>query len=542
MPLPGSVHHDSPIPEKRFHIVQRGDKWCLLSKTDGSTLGCHPTKDAAEAQERAIQANKHSWGEISVAKMREICPACADKMEAKRMRSLKLDFSQKNFGLSPQALSGLCDHFGDQQGFRTRCMDSKGLGEGIGDMGAFCNWLKDQCFGTVKDAQVASHATDGTKDIKGVEIFAVGQWNGDEYTLKDLDQIVSSFEETKDYLKPYLKLGHSDDQQLLAEDSLPAAGWISNVYRKGSKLLADFCDMPSKIYDLVKKKAYARVSSEIFMNIKVNGKDYAKALKAVALLGGETPAVQTLEDIHALYAIGAAVAAYANKAEVREYEFDSALPQEVKMDPVHNPVAPGAAPAHQPAPMQKEPDGDECYKQLMKAHGELDMMRKQMAEMEPKQKAMQEEMSGYKQKCEVLSRDLVSANAELTKIHAERRADTVKTRVNNLIGEKKIMPSQAPALEAVLMHAMESNVKKFKLGEKDMDLESIVMQFVENGSGGGLPTQPRTDSGVSASIDPENGESVHQAVLKHMADNKVNNYTLAYKAVIKALKDKEPKK
>lgn len=41
-------------------IVERNGKWLLLSKKTGKVLGTHPTKEEAEAQERAVQASKHS--------------------------------------------------------------------------------------------------------------------------------------------------------------------------------------------------------------------------------------------------------------------------------------------------------------------------------------------------------------------------------------------------------------------------------------------------------------------------------------------------
>ncbi|MEK7139514.1 MAG: hypothetical protein AAB817_02335, partial [Patescibacteria group bacterium] len=67
-----------------------------------------------------------------------------------------------------------------------------------------------------------------TFDISGVEVFAAGEWNEDKYTTQDLDELVTAFHVTKDLAKPYIKLGHSDKQALLAEDELPAAGWITN--------------------------------------------------------------------------------------------------------------------------------------------------------------------------------------------------------------------------------------------------------------------------------------------------------------------------
>lgn len=139
------------------------------------------------------------------------------------------------------------------------------------------------------------------KSIQGVEIFSCGKWNGDNYTIDDLNEMKRAFDETKDGVKPYLKLGHDKDQKLLQSDGLPAAGWIDKIYVKNKKLYADFIDIPSKIYALIKAKAYRKVSSEIFWNIQIGEKKYKRMLSAVALLGADTPGVMNLNDILALY-------------------------------------------------------------------------------------------------------------------------------------------------------------------------------------------------------------------------------------------------
>lgn len=43
-------------------IKHQGGKWVLIAKSTGKVLGTHPTKEAAEAQERAVQASKHADG------------------------------------------------------------------------------------------------------------------------------------------------------------------------------------------------------------------------------------------------------------------------------------------------------------------------------------------------------------------------------------------------------------------------------------------------------------------------------------------------
>ncbi len=143
------------------------------------------------------------------------------------------------------------------------------------------------------------------QSIKAVEIFSVGDWNGDEYSIDDLHVMAKAFAENKTNLRPYLKIGHDKDQKVLKDmlpaEGMPAAGWVDNIYVIGEKLLADFSDIPDKIYGLIKSKAYRKVSSEIFWNIKIGEKIYKRMLGAVALLGAETPGVMNLNDILALY-------------------------------------------------------------------------------------------------------------------------------------------------------------------------------------------------------------------------------------------------
>ncbi len=127
--------------------------------------------------------------------------------------------------------------------------------------------------------------------IKGVEIFKTGTHNGDVYTEKDLDDMVSAFG-VLDY-RPAIKIGHTKDSP-----GSPAYGWVQNIARDGDKLRADFTDMHDSVVEAIRNKAYDRCSSEIYFNLKRGGKDYRRALKAVALLGAEVPAVAGLTPLH----------------------------------------------------------------------------------------------------------------------------------------------------------------------------------------------------------------------------------------------------
>jgi len=137
--------------------------------------------------------------------------------------------------------------------------------------------------------------------VQGVEVFSTGIWNGDEYTVADLQLMVDAFDQNAEGFRPFLKLGHTDKQKLLQVEGLPAAGWIERLYVRRDKLLADFMDIPKKIFELIQKKAYRKVSAEIYWDIVIHGKKFKRMLGAVALLGAENPGVMNLRDILSNY-------------------------------------------------------------------------------------------------------------------------------------------------------------------------------------------------------------------------------------------------
>lgn len=141
------------------------------------------------------------------------------------------------------------------------------------------------------------------ESLDNVDIFAVGKWNKDKYSAIDLQEMIQNFNALKDVVKPPAKIGHSEDQTLLKKEGLPAAGWVDKLKLVGDKVVASFKDVPKVIKDLIDKKAYKRVSAEIYPTYKnpVDGKIYKNVLRAVAFLGSDIPAVETLSDISALY-------------------------------------------------------------------------------------------------------------------------------------------------------------------------------------------------------------------------------------------------
>ena len=127
------------------------------------------------------------------------------------------------------------------------------------------------------------------------EIFAEGIWNGMGFEAKDLEGIVSTFQELKDIHQVPLKFGHNDEQQMT--DGQPALGWVDDIWFDNGKLMGKFVDVPEIVYEAMKQKKYRNKSIELDLDVSYKGSKYEHVLSGVALLGADIPAVNTLNDL-----------------------------------------------------------------------------------------------------------------------------------------------------------------------------------------------------------------------------------------------------
>jgi hypothetical protein len=354
-----------------------------------------------------------------------------------------------------------------------------------------------------------------THDIPGVEIFAAGTWNGDTYTVEDLDEMVRAFEDTHERLKPYLKLGHDDKQKLLQRDGYPAAGYISRLYREGSKLVADFVKVPKAIFELLKVGGYRRVSSEIFVGMPVAGKVYRYLLKAVALLGGDTPAVQTLKDVLALYATGGAVEAYEADVPLKEYEMDGPNPKEGIMNEIEKLTA----------------QLTEATKKFSDAQAKI----QELEGLNGKVKELTDEAATAQKRIAELETQNADLKVEAKKFSDEKNKAEVNATLDKWIADKKIVPAQREAAFALLIDARERGQaeRKYKIGDKDMSQEELILNFMQNNATG-LPTKEST-SQTAPHGDPAKGmddaEKIDLKAKEWMEKNPGQSYREALAAV-----------
>ena len=133
------------------------------------------------------------------------------------------------------------------------------------------------------------------KEIREVEIFSVGTWNGFKFTKDDLEEIVNNSNSMmlKGSLKAPIKIGHSTEQILAGQsDGDPALGWIENFKIKGQKIIADFVKVPDILLRAFKQGLYKQVSVEM-KHIQETG----WFLTGIAILGADIPAVKYLQDL-----------------------------------------------------------------------------------------------------------------------------------------------------------------------------------------------------------------------------------------------------
>lgn len=146
--------------------------------------------------------------------------------------------------------------------------------------------------------------------IPAVELAAVGEFSGllgrFRLTRDDLDSAIAA-SRSGEFREPRIKLGHTDPRF----DGTPAFGRVRNLRLSGDgmKLLGDYVGVPVWLSKGI-ASAYPSRSIEGRFNARSpGGSRFRFVLDAVALLGTEAPAIDTIEDLQLVMEEGAAVAA-----------------------------------------------------------------------------------------------------------------------------------------------------------------------------------------------------------------------------------------
>lgn len=359
--------------------------------------------------------------------------------------------------------------------------------------------------------------------LKRVPIWAAETAvDGRQVTEQDVQDVVDSFQEIGPVLKPYIKLGHTENQKILQEDGLPSGGWATRLWREGLTILADFAGVPTVLAELVTKGAYRRVSSEVFHNIKINGKTYRRALRAVAFLGADTPAISSLGDIVAL--------GYASDAEVIAYD----TPLTYQEETMQKCKKCGA---------EYEAGADKCPKCGEMFSAAPGVTVNVNAPTQVDRGAIEAEVAA-KFTADLSAKDaaLAAAQARIAKFEADKEAERIATfeaTVKGLCDAGKLPPALQSKAVAIFRSLNAVSVVTYSVDGKDekgtpAELFASFLQdaakldaFKETlGNKGGETGSEEAPEGV----DPESFR-IHKATQKYAAEHSVD-YATARKAVL----------
>jgi hypothetical protein len=132
-----------------------------------------------------------------------------------------------------------------------------------------------------------------TGTLDAVEVFRAGEWNGQQFTSADLDELVRGFEAEAQGGRLPVKCGHT------APDTDPAHGWIDRIWRDGDRLLARLVQIPAETLAAIRDGRWRHVSIELLRDVRTAaGRSYRLLLDGLALLGAARPAVEGLKPLH----------------------------------------------------------------------------------------------------------------------------------------------------------------------------------------------------------------------------------------------------
>lgn len=336
-------------------------------------------------------------------------------------------------------------------------------------------------------------------ELKNVEIFAEGTWNGNVITQDVLKNIVSAFQATKSYVKPVLKLGHNDEQELLKKDGLPAAGWVSNVYISGKKLLADFVDIPDKIYELIKRKAYRKVSVEIFNGYSFDGKTYPNLLGAVALLGADIPAVMTLSDIMDRYRLDPKT--FSNETDKVDIKvFTKDLVEEKEM-----------------------PDKDKIDQKNADIEKRLLVFEKKFDEAQKEKDDLKKQFDEYKKK----------ADEKISTLESQKTEAEIEKFALDLKSKELASPSMEPYIKA-LSGAVSKT--EFSVGDKKLSFNQALEELLKLAKDTAkINKEEYTRKETDADKNKGTADELENKIQEYIKENKCS-YSTAYRAVVKSEK------
>lgn len=339
--------------------------------------------------------------------------------------------------------------------------------------------------------------------LKKREIFAVGEHNGDTYTLKDLKDMVKNFK-AMDF-KPAIKMGHyQDDNQ--------SYGYVDSVSISGNKIVATLSFIEKETYDAIVDKKYNRVSAEVYFNFKRNGKVYNKVIGALALLGHEIPGVAGLAPLY----------------EIKDTDFETMSSYD--FDIIENTVHTNSD-GDSDAGIGNNNGDDNMSTE------ELKLLKQQNADLQTKVDKLVFDADSNGDTAKEYETKLKASNDELEKLKLKMLSKEADDLSNTLI-----IPAMRNQFKALYEHALSNDETKVKIysaeSKKDEELsltevlDSMVKYFNDKAKVI-FNEYAESNNDRSEGYDDPIAEA-DKRIKKYMADNNTDDYSAAQKAVFAA--------
>lgn len=350
-------------------------------------------------------------------------------------------------------------------------------------------------------------------EILGAEIMRVGTWNGNKFTSKDLEDIATAAPDVG-YVPP-LKVGH--DESIGAR----AWGWVQNIRLAGEKLVADLMDIPESLAATIKERGYDQLSAEIYLDLDRDGKKFRRALKAVALLGAEVPAVSGLKPLRELFhGVQAAEIWYADHRPTRrelinQSEGGRTMPEK-----------------HQDEHIKPDPEVARLREEAVAMKAKADAQAAQLAEQKAAAEAQAAELKSLKERSEAQAAELKTQKEQTAALEAKNREIALTAKLDAWKGP----PSLRPDMECLWRAAAEFP-RTVRFAVDPAKPEDIPFETAVDNLANKLATQvswmlkPMAVVGGTDYFD-DPGAEVDARTKKMMSENPTMDYRVASKRVL----------
>lgn len=302
-----------------------------------------------------------------------------------------------------------------------------------------------------------------TKELHDVEIFEAGTWKGKPYTEKDIDEMIQHVNDR--LVEPYININHDNDLtgRWKKDLNVGSFGFINGMKREGTKLLANFKQVPKLIAELIEAGFLKKRSIELWNKYKhANGNLYNNFLEAVTFHGADgLPAVNSLADIVKLY-----------KTDIKTNEQNEQIGEKVEID-LEELKTSKKVRFHIMEISKEEYDRLITEAAKAKEADSIKMKAEKIAEETAQEKTETVKMKADMDKKEA---EFAEYKAGVEKMKAETLKVEAETFVKGIVEGKKLLPKFADMKVAEYIR-LKNDEKAFSLFKEELESRDIILNF-----------------------------------------------------------------